>query len=166
MPLLGEEKGFNPGDLGMFFFFTHVPQFFAVLAAGLLADRFGRKMPIVPAAVFMTLGIAVFVVTDSYWLLLVSGVLLGSGEGLAGPPTVTYFADRAPRGMEGVVMGLYGTFSGAGALGGALILGSLADAYSFEVALWVDAFVFLGLGLAVMALVRESARRISRSGPG
>jgi MFS family permease len=160
MPLFAKEKGFDPGDLGVFFFFTHVPQFFAVLAAGVLADRFGRKMPIIPAAVLLAVGILLFIAADTYWMLMLSGVLLGIGEGLAGPPTVAYFVDRAPRGLEGVTMGLYGTVGGGGALIGALLLGSISDTWGFDIALWVDALLLLGLALGVIFIARETRGKL------
>ncbi len=159
MPLFAGEKGFGPADLGFFFLCTHLPQFFAVLLSGFLTDRFGRKVPLLPAAVLVALGVAVFINTDSLWMLLASGAILGIGEGLAGPPTVTYFADVAPRGWEGVTMGLYGTFGGSGALLGALALGSIAELFSFQTALWVDVAVLLGLVLIVMAITRETGGR-------
>ena len=72
-----------------------------MLAVGPLSDRFGRKASILPAATIILLGILVFVYGDSYTLLIVSAVLLGVGEGLAGPSPVAYVADIAPRGLAG-----------------------------------------------------------------
>ena len=164
MAIFAEEKGFSPGDLGVFFFFTHVPQLFAVILAGYLADRYGRKMTIAPAAVLYSLGIALFIYTESYWMLLLSGVVMGIGEGLSGPPLVAYFVDMAPRGLEGFTLGLYGTFGGGGALIGATLLGSIADVTSFESALWVDIIILMGLALAVLVIAREtSARRLRQT---
>lgn len=159
MPLFAQEKGFSPKDLGVFFLFTHVPQFFAVIVAGILADRFGRKIAIIPAATIFALGVLIFIAGSSYGILLLSGVLLGLGEGLAGPPTVAYFADKAPRGLEALTMGLYGTVGGAGALLGALILGFISDTWGFGTALFVDALVLLVLALSVIVIARESHQK-------
>ncbi|MQF69787.1 MFS transporter [SAR202 cluster bacterium AD-804-J14_MRT_500m] len=156
MPLLAGAKGFGPTDIGLFFFCTHIPQFFAVLVSGLVTDRFGRKIALLPAAALIGIGIVTFINSDSLWMLLLSATLLGMGEGLATPPTATYFADVSPRGLEGVTMGIYGTFGGCGALIGATALGFISDLYSFELALWVDALVFICLVLLVIALVRST----------
>ena len=96
---------------------------------------------------------------DAVLELMVSGVLLGLGEGLAGPPSVAFFADIAPPGLEGVTMGLFRTFGGVGSLVGALLLGGVADLAGFAWSLTIDAVLLLASGLGVMLLVRETARR-------
>ena len=165
MPLFGENKGFSPDQIGTFISVTHVPQFFTTMASGFLSDRFGRKFPIVPATVLIVAGIGVFALGDTFLTLLISGVLLGLGEGLAGPPTVTVFADIAPPGMEGVTMGLYRTFGGVGSVVGALVLGGIADLAGFAWSLWVDAALLGIAAVGVMLLVRETARS-RREGEG
>ena len=165
MPLFGETKGFSPDQIGTFISITHVPQFFTTMASGFLSDRFGRKFPIVPATVLIVAGIGVFVLGETFLTLLISGVLLGLGEGLAGPPTVTVFADIAPPGMEGVTMGLYRTFGGVGSVVGALVLGGIADLAGFAWSLWVDAALLGIAAVGVMLLVRETARS-RREGEG
>ncbi len=158
MPLFGEDKGFSPDQIGTFISITHVPQFFTTMASGFMSDRFGRKFPIIPATVLIVAGIGVFVLGDTFLTLLISGVLLGLGEGLAGPPTVTVFADIAPPGMEGVTMGLYRTFGGVGSVVGALVLGGIADLAGFAWSLWVDAALLAIAAVGVMLLVRETVR--------
>lgn len=159
MPLYGEAKGFGPDQLGVFISITHFPQFFATLAAGYLSDRFGRKFTIIPAAALIALGILVFIRSDSFAELMLSGLLLGLGEGLASPPMLAFFADIAPPGLEGVTMGLYRTFGGAGSLVGALLLGAVADLSGFAWSLGVDAMLFTAAALGVVFIVRETAGR-------
>lgn len=166
MPLFGAEKGFGSGQLGVFFTVTHMHQFFAVLAAGILADRFGRKVTIMPAAVFLLLGIFVFIYGDSYPLLLVSGLLMGIGEGLAGPPSLAFFADMAPRGLEGVTMGLHRTYGGTGTLLGAMFLGALADRWGFGWSLWVNGLLLMVTGLAFVIVAREIVGQRPSAAPG
>jgi MFS family permease len=119
MPLFGEAKGFGAAQLGMFTGATHFPQFFATLAAGFLTDRFGRRFTILPAALLISLGILVFIQSNTFPELMLSALLLGLGEGLAGPPLIAFFADIAPRGLEGITMGFYRTFGGVGSVVGA-----------------------------------------------
>ena len=159
MPLFGKLKGFGPDQLGLWLSLTHFPQFFFTLASGYLSDRFGRKSPILPSVILMCAGIAAFVWADSLWQLLLSGVLLGMGEGLGSPAGTVFFADIAPAGMEGVTLGLFRSFAGLGTVSGAMAFGAIADAAGFPWALWVDAILFAAAGIGVMLFVRETLRR-------
>ena len=159
MPLFGETKGFRPDQLGAFISITHFPQFFTTMAAGFLSDRFGRKSTILPAVILISIGITIFIKGDTFTLLMLSGILLGLGEGLAGPPSLTFFADIAPAGLEGVTMGLYRTFGGVGSLLGAVILGGIADLGGFSWSLIVDGGLLVASGIAVMLLVKETGGR-------
>lgn len=159
MPLYGGMKGFGPNALGLWISITHFPQFFTTLASGYLSDRFGRKTPILPSIVLLCLGIAAFIWAGSMWQLLLSGVLLGMGEGLGSPAGTVFFADIAPPGMEGVTIGLLRTFGGVGTIAGALVLGAIADFASFPWALGIDAAVLAASGIGVLIFVRETYRR-------
>ena len=159
MPLYGGTKGFGPDALGWWISITHFPQFFTTLASGYLSDRFGRKTPILPSIILLCLGIAAFVWAGSLWQLLLSGVLLGMGEGLGSPAGTVFFADIAPPGMEGVTIGLLRTFGGVGTIAGALVLGAIADLASFPWALGIDAVILAASGVGVLIFVRETYRR-------
>lgn len=158
MPLFGGEKGFEPDALGLWISITHFPQFFTTLASGYLSDRFGRKTPIIPSIALICLGIATFVWAGSLWQLLLSGVLLGLGEGLGSPAGTVFFADIAPPGMEGVTIGLLRTFGGVGTIAGALALGAIADVAGFSWALWIDGIILAAAAVGLMLFVRETRR--------
>ena len=159
MPLFGRQKGFGPDDLGIWLSVTHFPQFFTTIASGYLSDRFGRKTPILPSVILITLGIAAFIWSGNLWQLLLSGVLLGMGEGLGSPAGTVFFADIAPPGLEGVTIGLLRTFGGVGTVLGALVLGAIADVSSFSWSLWIDTAVFALSGIGLVIFVRETYRR-------
>ena len=150
MPLYGEAKGFRPDQLGAFISITHFPQFLTTIISGFLSDRIGRKATIIPAVLLISLGIMAFVWGGTFLMLMTSGVLLGLGEGLAGPPSVAFFADIAPPGLEGVTMGLFRTFGGLGSLLGALLLGGVADLWGFGWSLGVDAVLLVASAVGVM----------------
>ena len=159
MPLFGKAKGFGPEHLGWWLSITHLPQFFTTAVSGYLSDRFGRKSPIIPSVMLICAGIAVFVWADGLWQLLLSGALLGMGEGLGSPAGTVIFADIAPPGLEGVTLGIYRSTAGIGTVSGAMIFGAIADLWGFPWALWVDAILFAAAGIGVMLFVRETRRR-------
>ena len=159
MPLFGKAKGFGPQHLGWWLALTHLPQFFSTATSGYLSDRFGRKSPYIPAVILMCVGIAAFVWAGSLWQLLLSGVLMGMGEGLGSPAGTVFYADIAPPGMEGVTLGIFRTFAGIGTVSGAMAFGAIADVWGFPWALWVDAILFAAAGIGVVLFVRETRRR-------
>ena len=159
LPLYGESKGFTASQLGSFISVTHIPQFFTTMLAGFLSDKFGRKSTIIPAVTLITIGLMLFIFTDNVHKLILSGVLLGLGEGLAGPPSLAFFADIAPPGLEGVTMGLYRTFGGVGSAIGALLLGGGADLAGFVASLVVDAALLICAAIGVMVFVKETLNK-------
>ena len=161
MPLFGEAKGFGPQHLGWWLSITHLPQLFSTGVSGYLSDRFGRKSPIIPSVVLMCGGIAAFVWAGSLWQLLLSGVLMGIGEGLGSPAGTVFFADIAPPGHEGLTMGIFRSSGGIGTVSGAMVFGAIADVWGFPWALWVDAILFAAAGIGVVLFVRETRRRDS-----
>ena len=159
MPLFGKAKGFGPVQLGWWLSVTHLPQFFSTLTSGYLSDRFGRKTPFIPSVIMMCAGIAVFVWAGQLWQLLMSGVLMGIGEGLGSPAGTVFYADIAPPGMEGITLGIFRSFAGLGTVSGALVFGAIADLAGFSWAMWVDAILFAAAGIGVVLFVRETHRR-------
>jgi len=157
LPLYGESKGFNAAQIGVFISVTHVPQFFTTMASGFLSDRFGRKFTIIPGVALIVLGLLVFHFTGNLPQMMISGILMGLGEGLAGPPGLAFFADIAPPGMEGITMGLYRTFGGIGSAVGAVLLGGIADIAGFAWSIGIDAILLSCTALGVMLFVRETA---------
>ena len=162
MPLFGKLKGFGPSELGLWLSLTHLPQFFSTMTSGYLSDRFGRKTPFIPSIVLMCAGIATFIWAGNLWQLLLSGVLMGMGEGLGSPAGAVFFADIAPPGLEGVTLGMFRSFAGVGTVSGAMVFGLIADVAGFPWALWVDAILFATAGIGVMLFVRETHRRRPR----
>ena len=159
MPLFGEAKGFGPAQLGWWLSLTHLPQFFATMLSGYLSDRFGRKSPYIPSAILMCAGIATFIWAGDLWQLLLSGILMGIGEGMGSPAGTVFYADIAPPGMEGVTLGIFRTFAGVGTVAGAMVFGAIADFAGFPWALWIDAMLFGAAAIGVVLFVRETRRR-------
>ena len=111
----------------------------------------------------MCAGIAAFVWADGLWQLLLSGVLMGMGEGMGSPAGTVFYADIAPLGMEGVTLGIFRSFAGIGTVAGAMVFGAIADLWGFPWALWVDALLFAAAGIGVVLFVRETHRRRAAS---
>ena len=158
MPLVAHVRGFGPGQIGVFLTVTHIPQLMFIPLTALISDRFGRVTTVLPAAACVILGISIFIYADTIYLLMLSAIIMGAGEGLAGPPPVAYVADIAPPGMEGITLGLFRTIGGMGFLGGALLLGGLSDLLSFRWALWIDGMFVAAASVNFILVARVSSQ--------
>jgi MFS family permease len=164
MPLFGNAKGFGVGTMGVFLTVTHIPQLIFIPLTAIISDRFGRLATVIPAAVCVIVGIAIFIQADSVLMLMVAAIFLGMGEGFAGPPPIAYVSDMAPAGLEGITLGLFRTIGGMGFLGGALLIGGLSDLLNFQWALWIDAILVgtASLNFVIAAGIRAKSRGVPR----
>jgi MFS family permease len=121
---------------------------FANLAAGHLADRFGRK-PVLVAGWLAALPVAPMIIWAPSWSWVVAAnVLLGVNQGLAWSTTVNMKIDLAGPERRGLALGL-NEAAGYGAVAlAALITGSIAAAYGPRP--WPFA---LGIGIALAGLI-------------
>lgn len=137
------------------------------IPAGILMDRYGRKVAAVPSFAVMAVGMALIPFTNSFLTLLLVAMLIGLGNGLGSGTMMTLGADLAPPGATGEFLGLWRLIGDTGQAGGPLVVGSLTDALGFE----ASAFVLAGSGLAssviLARLVKETriAQGAAESGP-
>ena len=128
-----------------------------VIPAGVVSDRWGRKMLMLPGAVLTAAGLVLYVFSDSFGMFLLASVVLGIGTGVVGPSPAAYVADLAPPGRQGVTIGLYRTFGDLGGFIGPVFLGWFADMASFGWALNVNAVLVVLSAVAMAVLATEQA---------
>ncbi|MGQ9572447.1 MAG: MFS transporter [Dehalococcoidia bacterium] len=160
LPLVGDERlGLEEWALGLIFSLMAVLNLVTLAPSGVMADRFGRKMVIVPATMVTAVALLLFAVSNSVWLFVLAAVIQGLGAGLAGPAPAAYAADIAPPDMRGMSMGMYRMFGDVGFVVGPMLLGWLADVSSFGWALGASAMFLLGSAGLFGLLARETVRR-------
>lgn len=156
LPLIGaEEVGLNPEQIGVALTFAAVANFFVLSPAGWIADRFSRKIAIVPANLVMGLSLVVFIYTDNYLMFLLAVILYGIASGFGGPAPAAYVADIVPRHAYGLAMGTVRTFGDLGFVVAPMVLGWLSDLHSYDLALWFNALLMSGSALAFGLWARE-----------
>ncbi len=159
-PLRGAEVlHLDPGQLGFIFGAGAVATLVATLTSGSLADRFGRKAVIVPGAMVAAAGLLLTSVSGSFWAYLLGEVVEGAGMGIAGPAPAAFAADMAPPGKASVTMGLFRTVSDVGFVLGPVLLGWIADLYSFNLSLQVNAGIIAGSAIVLAVVARETVAR-------
>jgi len=99
---------------------------------GDLSDRYGRKQIILPAAGLIALNLVLISQVQSSWMLVLTGILGGLGQGLIFPALSTYIIDSMGRENKGLAISLYLTFFDVGMAGGSVLFGWVSDLYGFR----------------------------------
>ncbi len=130
------------------------------IPAGLMMDRFGRKVAAVPSFAIMAIGMIVVAASFDFRSLLIGAAIIGFGNGLGSGTMMTLGADLAPPGAVGEFLGFWRLIGDAGSSGGPLIVGAVAGAFG----LISTALLLSGVGAAA-ALVLALLVRETRSVP-
>ncbi|MHB8672881.1 MAG: MFS transporter [Candidatus Limnocylindrales bacterium] len=139
----------------------------ANLAAGALADRYGRK-PVLVAGWLVGLPVPVLLILAPSWSWIVAAnVLLGLNQGLTWSTTVIMKIDLVGPARRGLAMGL-NEAAGYGALAvTALLTGLIAAQAGLRPAPFFLGLAYAGLGLGVSALfVRETHGHVALESAG
>ncbi|MHB8812969.1 MAG: MFS transporter [Steroidobacteraceae bacterium] len=144
------------------------------LWTGHLADRIGRKPPIVVGFALLALGIAVTAASRAASWWGVAAAIMGLGMALLYPNLIAALADLAPPLWRGRALGTYRYWRDTGYALGALLLGVVADLTGgVTAAMWgtVALVALSGLWIALAVeesrprqTMREVARTMSESG--
>jgi MFS family permease len=139
----------------------------ANLAAGALADRYGRK-PVLVAGWLVGIPVPLLLIWAPDWgWVIVANVLLGINQGLAWSSTVLMKIDLVGPARRGFAMGL-NEAAGYGAVAlTALATGFIAAEAGLRPAPFFLGLAFAGLGLGVSVLfVRETRDHVALEGSG
>jgi MFS family permease len=132
------------------------------LAAGELAERFGRKRLLVTGwlvalPVPLLIGLA-----PSWWFIVAANLLLGVNQGLAWSMTVVMKIDLAGPRRRGLALGLNEAAGYLGVAATAFATGVLAVSYAPRTVVWVGAALIATAGLLVSVFaVRDTGRHVA-----
>ena len=130
---------------------------FAQLGTGHLADRVGRKPPVVAGFFLLALGIAATAAARSVPAWEAAAATMGFGMALLYPNLIAAMADLAPPLWRGRALGTYRYWRDTGYAIGALLLGAVAQWGGGVVpAMWATAALVAGSGLWIALAVGES----------
>lgn len=126
--------------------------------AGVLVDRFGRKVVIVPATVLSGISLLLFLMAPSYGWFLAGCVAWSVAMGVSGAAPAAYAADVAPPGMNAAAMSAYRMLSDLGYVVGPIALGAITDVFGVETALAGTAVLLVAVALLFARLAPETYR--------
>jgi len=160
IPLWGAQQlGLDAAQVGTIVTVGAIADVSMFIPAGMLMDRFGRKVAAVPSFALMALGIGLIPFTRDFVTLLLVAMLIGLGNGLGSGLMMTLGADLAPPGATGEFLGIWRLIGDAGAVLGPLTVGLVAAAVGLGGGAWVLSLTGW-LAVATLAgLVRETRVR-------
>jgi MFS family permease len=137
-----------------------------MIATGHLADRIGRKPPIVAGMLIQAAGLAVITAGIAHALAagLAGAFLLGAGTALVYPTLLAAVSDAAHPAWRPAALGIYRFWRDAGYAIGALIGGVTAALASLDAAIAVAAVLTTASSLLAWAFMRETHPRPSAGG--
>ena len=118
------------------------------LVAGLIMDRLGRKVAIVPCFTIQGVVMLLLPLTSSFASLLAVAAAMGLGNGLGSGVMMTLGADLAPPDSRGEFLGVWRLVGDAGGTGAPLVVGTIADLLTLPAA----SLVIAGSGLIAAAI--------------
>ncbi len=135
------------------------------VAAGALADRVGRKVPITTGTFLLAGGLALFVAAPSHAAWFAGVALMGTGMALVYPNLITTVGDVADPAWRGGALGVYRLWRDGGYAVGPLVLGGIALAGGIAAALWTGVALLGVSGLLLLVLFVETDPHRRRSPP-
>jgi MFS family permease len=139
---------------------------FVNLAAGALADRFGRRRILISGWVIGVFVPIIVIYATAWWQIVLTNVLLGINQGLTWSMTVNMKMDLATSRQRGLALGL-NEFAGYTGLAMASALSGLVAAEYFlrpEPFYLGIAFALVGLSLSVAA--KDTGEHLASQGAG
>lgn len=159
IPVVARDKLQIPvGRVGLAMMIGSVAGLAVTYPAGSLADRFGRKMVIVPATLITGVSMLLFSFGSSYGWFLAACIVWSVAISIGGAAPAAYVADVAPPGMNAAAMSTYRMMADAGYVVGPPVLGLIVDAAGTVPAL-VTASVLLVAAGAAFAIGAPESRK-------
>ncbi len=158
IPLFADRMlSLGPGELGLFFSGAAVLHGLIVYPSGVIADRFGRKMVIIPGNLGVAAGLVLLPFTDSVFLFAIAFIIIHWSNGFGGQAPTAYMGDIAPPGLRGWSFGLYRTFGDMAGMMAPVLLTALAAATGFVAAFAVNAVMVVVITVMFGKFAVESA---------
>lgn len=130
----------------------------AAYPSGILVDRYGRKVVIVPATVISGASMLFFLLAPNYgWFMAACGVW-GIAASVGGTAPAAYAADSAPPGMNAAAMSTFRMVGDLGYVIGPIVLGFVVDAQGPETGLVLAASLSLIIGMFFWKFAPETYR--------
>jgi MFS family permease len=159
IPVLARDRlGLSADRIGVGLALASLVGLVLIYPSGMLVDRFGRKLLIVPATLMSAVSMLVFIAAPSYGWFLTACVVWSLATGVSGAAPAAYAADVAPPGMNAAAMSAFRMLSDAGYVLGPIALGLVTDLFGADAALAAAAVLLAAAALLFARFAPEGYR--------
>jgi MFS family permease len=159
IPILARDRlALDPARIGFGLALASVVGLVLAYPAGVLVDRYGRKIIIVPATILSGLSLLIFLLAPTYAWYLVACAAWSVAMGISGAAPAAYAADTAPGGMNAAALSTYRMLADLGYVVGPIVLGLVADLAGVDAALTATAALLTVVALAFARFAPETLR--------
>jgi MFS family permease len=159
IPVLARDRlGLSADRIGVGLALASLVGLVLIYPSGVLVDRFGRKLLIVPATLMSAASMLLFLQAPSYGWFLTACVVWSLATGVSGAAPAAYAADVAPPGMNAAAMSAFRMLSDAGYVLGPIVLGLITDLFGADVALATAAVLLAAAAILFARFAPESHR--------
>lgn len=161
-PLLFAQAGMSLAQIGTLAAVYPAVWGLGQLFTGAWSDRIGRKGLIVAGMWVQAAGIGVIALSSSFAGFASGAVLLGAGTAMVYPTLLAAIGDVAHPTWRASSVGVYRLWRDLGYAVGAVLAGTIADAFGLDAATWtIAAITFVSGGLAALRMRETHVRAAS-----
>ena len=135
------DKGFE--NVAWFFFIVAIAGLLVRLVSGKMFDNLGPAYVLIPAGVISIAGLIVFIMAQNEMVFLLAGFLYGMGFGAIFPALQTVCLKLVEEHDHENAIGSFFNFYDLGIGGGAILLGMVAKAFSYEAVFYVAIITYV-----------------------
>lgn len=159
LPRYASELGASPLAIGALFASYAVTLLAVTPLLGAIADRRGRRKPLILGMVGVAAATLLFALATTYWQLLVARSLQGAAAAAVWTSGVALVADRVPARRLGFTMGLVMASMSAGLILGPPVGGMLAQTFGYPVSFLFSAAVASACALIQVLFAHDAPDR-------
>ena len=161
IPILARDRlALDPDRIGFGLALASVVGLALAYPAGVLVDRYGRKIIIVPSTILSGVSLVLFLAAPTYAWFLIACAAGSVAMGISGAAPAAYAADTAPGGMNAAALSTYRMLADLGYVVGPIALGLAADLAGASAALASAAVMLTAVALLFARFAPETYRAV------
>jgi MFS family permease len=140
------------GMLSAFYYYAYTPM---QIPAGILYDRYGARLVQFIAVLIATLGLGIFILTDTFWLACLGRFLIGLGGAFAYIGVMKLVTNWLPPERFALAAGITTTFGMCAAIFSDMYLSKLVHQAGYQDSLIIGLVIGVALSIIILIFMRN-----------